>query len=161
MCHLVDLQDMDGRPASAAKWPSHREDDGFTLIELLGVIIIIGILAAIAIPVFLGQRHKGYDAAAKSDLRNLANFEEVYLSDYNSYGTLADILATEPRVFATKTVTLTVVRIDGVNGYCLSASSSGSGKTWFYDSRDGGLQPSGATNCPVVVTGVAGGSITG
>ncbi|MDX6198934.1 MAG: type pilus assembly protein PilA, partial [Actinomycetota bacterium] len=49
-----------------------ENEGGFTLIELLVVIIIIGILAAIAIPVFLNQRKKGYDAAAKSDLRNFA-----------------------------------------------------------------------------------------
>jgi len=140
---------------------SERPDDGFTLIELLVVIIIIGILAAIAIPVFLGQRQKGYDASAKSDLRNLANFEEVYLSDFDVYGSMTDILAQEPRVFASKGVTLSVVRVDSTNGYCLSAKSVGSPRTWFYDSRGGGLQPVTATDCPVVTTGVAGGSITG
>src|SRR5215467_6488311 len=64
-----------------------REDheEGFTLIELLVVIIIIGILAAIAIPVFLSQRQKGYDAGVKSDLRNMATAEESYLTDYGSY----------------------------------------------------------------------------
>src|ERR1700742_1184985 len=58
-----------------------NKDEGFTLIELLVVIIIIGILAAIAIPVFLNQRQKGYDAQAKSDLRNMATAEETYLTD--------------------------------------------------------------------------------
>ena len=63
-----------------------EREGGFTLIELLVVIIIIGILAAIAIPVFLNQRNKGYDPAAKSDLRNVANDEETLLTDTNAYG---------------------------------------------------------------------------
>ncbi len=49
-----------------------EKDQGFTLIELLVVIVIIGILAAIAIPVFLNQRKKGVDAGIKSDLKQLA-----------------------------------------------------------------------------------------
>src|SRR6201982_4083433 len=62
-----------------------EQDEGFTLIELLVVIIIIGILAAIAIPVFLNQRKKGYDAQVKSDLRNAATAEETYLTDNSNY----------------------------------------------------------------------------
>jgi type IV pilus assembly protein PilA len=62
-----------------------NREEGFTLIELLVVIIIIGILAAIAIPVFLNQRQKGYDAGAKSDARNAATIEESYMTDSNLY----------------------------------------------------------------------------
>ena len=58
-----------------------EKDQGFTLIELLVVIIIIGILAAIAIPVFLNQRKKGVDASLKSDLKNAATNVESWATD--------------------------------------------------------------------------------
>ncbi len=60
-------------------------EDGFTLIELLVVILIIGILAAIAIPSFLNQREKGQDACAKSQARTMATAMETYYTDHNSY----------------------------------------------------------------------------
>lgn len=62
-----------------------RGQEGFTLIELLVVVIIIGLLAAIAIPAFLGQRNKANDAAAKSLVRNGATAMEAYFSDGNTY----------------------------------------------------------------------------
>jgi prepilin-type N-terminal cleavage/methylation domain-containing protein len=62
---------------------------GFTLIELLIVVVIIGILAAIAIPKFSATREKSFIAAMRSDLRNLATQQDVYHNNTFTYSTSA------------------------------------------------------------------------
>ncbi len=69
-----------------------RNNKGFTLIELLIVVVIIGILAAIAIPKFSATREKAYFAAMKSDLKNLASQQEIYYSDNYSYSSSTNAL---------------------------------------------------------------------
>jgi type IV pilus assembly protein PilA len=146
-----------------------KRDEGFTLIELLVVIIIIGILAAIAIPVFLNQRKKGYDAQAKSDARNLATLEETYMTDYNKYAAAADSTRAGsspffPNVQGVLTdfkpsANVSAVKIEyvdatgatteatGTVAYCIQTTSS-SGNTFVYNSAKGGLQPGTSSTCP-------------
>jgi type IV pilus assembly protein PilA len=132
-----------------------ENEGGFTLIELLVVIIIIGILAAIAIPVFLNQRQKGYDAAIKSDLRNAATAEETYLTDNNAYSSQTpvgtDLTGLGFKYSGATNYDSTTgqkinVKVTGSNqSFCLDAKSA-SGKIFRYDSAGGGVT-SGAA-CP-------------
>src|SRR3954447_11516743 len=103
-----------------------NDEEGFTLIELLVVMVIIGILAAIAIPSFLAQRDKGYQSAEKSDLKNASIAEESYATDYNgSYTALSADLATNGFIATTGVVIVAnTYAINGVNdaGYCITAT---------------------------------------
>lgn len=115
-----------------------KGQEGFTLIELLVVVIIIGLLAAIAIPAFLGQRNKANDAAAKSLVRNGATAMEAYFSDGNTY-VGADATAMrkiEPNISWVATGGLAAndevsYGTPTANGYVLQ-SQSRSGTTYVY-----------------------------
>jgi type IV pilus assembly protein PilA len=111
-------------------------ESGFTLIELLVVILIIGILAGIAIPAFLNQRHKAYDSAAKTQVRKAATAEEIYATDnhdvyasetidVNDNGPLAAI---EPTLKDNPDVTATAT---GGSGYTLVSTAAGSAADVF------------------------------
>jgi type IV pilus assembly protein PilA len=128
-------------PARAA---DQERDGGFTLIELLVVVIIIGILAAIAIPIFLSQRQKGWDAQAKSDLRNMATAEETVLGESGSY--TANVFASggspslEGNGFRRSPDSSNYLAVPNASnaayGYCLSLTSK-SGRIFTYSSDTG------------------------
>ena len=100
-----------------------RNRRGFTLIELLIVVVIIGILAAIAIPKFAGTKSKAYVAAMKSDLKNLVLAEESYFSDYNTYGTAAQV--TTAGLWAATTGVVVASANNTATGFSATATHAG------------------------------------
>jgi type IV pilus assembly protein PilA len=122
-------------------------EKGFTLIELLVVIAIIGILAAIAIPQFAEFRKRGFDARAKTDLRNVATAEEAYYADEETYLDVSDDnLGDLPGIDALSDGTTLSIDVneegDGFTG--TSSHNKGTGKEFSWDSKNGGLQSDAA-----------------
>jgi len=134
-----------------------EKDQGFTLIELLVVIVIIGILAAIAIPLFLNQRKKGIDASLKSDVKNAATSVETWMTDNptaavpaGAPGTAVGSSAALAGFTASQGNTVSVKPGATIGVYCIdakNAASSTPASFILYKSDAGGLQPAFSAAC--------------
>lgn len=114
--------------------PRNRTRKGFTLIELLIVVVIIGILAAIAIPKFADTKEKAYVTAMKSDLKNMVSAAEAWFSDEDTYAGF-----TAPVGSSGVTLTFTA---DGGTGW--SANATHAATTQSCDIGVGSATPAGA-----------------
>jgi type IV pilus assembly protein PilA len=128
-----------------------KKEKGFTLVELLVVVLIIGILAAIAVPLFLAQRQGAWEAQVKSDLANaVIAAETIALKNNGSYALMTGVTLKENGYTATDGVTIVAspsaaaTAVTGVPAiaaglsYTLSATSATyTGQTWIYSSVTG------------------------
>jgi type IV pilus assembly protein PilA len=128
-----------------------QDEKGFTLIELLVVILIIGILAAIALPAFLNQRGKAQDTEAKSQARTAQTAMETLYTDEQSYatGTVAKLISIEPALGGGKA---TLAATPASDHYSVTSTSVTNDTFTITKNSDGTVQrsctPVSSGGCP-------------
>jgi prepilin-type N-terminal cleavage/methylation domain-containing protein len=115
------------------------EETGFTLLELLLVILIIGILAAVAIPSFLDQENKANDAAATTTLATAYRAIEIYRLENGTFcsAQASDLATIAPMLKQASTLTVDACGGSDPNGYTLTVASASQGHTTFALMLDG------------------------
>ena len=127
-----------------------KDDEGFTLIELLVVVVIIGVLVAIAVPVYLNYRQGAADKSAQSDVRGAISAVEQYYTDNgnsypastsgdNSAGATPTVPIGSQKITLSDKTKLYYAYTAGATSYKICATNTGgSGKWYLYDSSVGG-----------------------
>ncbi len=133
-----------------------EKEQGFTLTELLIVLVIIGVLAAIAVPIYLSQRERAYEATMRSDLRTVAQEVESAYADDEAYPTVTSTgnqatITPASGTGVAVTLSLSTSVVSQTAGaapgtFCLKATSTKTPTVLYYDSDRGGLQLKG-TGC--------------